>query len=228
MLENQRIEYRDDDSHDVRGTFHAILESKNRPFPATVEAFKDQLVAWNRQVIFSRASKRPGEWKTVANRAGDTPFAAPELVQGTLTKGFETICAASTPAIKAALAMFVVAEVHPFADGNGRTARPAMNLVLSSEGLVRIIVPTVYRDDYWSALHALSHSPPDEKPYPRTDAYRWAADRTTVTAPSTNRIPKGFPGTAGRRPSVGNWQRERQQVGWQHGRTLSACYRSLD
>jgi len=56
----------------------------------------------------------------------------------------------------AALAMFVIAEVHPFTDGNGRTARLAMNLFLTQAGLTRIIIPTVYRDDYISALKAMS------------------------------------------------------------------------
>lgn len=38
----------------------------------------------------------------------------------------------------AALAMFVIAEVHPFTDGNGRTARLAMNLFLTQAGLTRL------------------------------------------------------------------------------------------
>src|SRR2546430_2131306 len=50
----------------------------------------------------------------------------------------------------------IVVEVHPFADGNGRTARLAMNLFLTQAGLTRIIIPTVYRDDYISALKAMS------------------------------------------------------------------------
>jgi Fic family protein len=90
------------------------------------------------------------------NRAGNTVFVAPELVIGTLGKGFEIIMSAATPANRAALAAFVVAEVHPFADGNGRTARLAMNLHLSVAGLTRVIIPTVYRDDYISALKAMS------------------------------------------------------------------------
>jgi fido (protein-threonine AMPylation protein) len=52
--------------------------------------------------------------------------------------------------------MFVTADVHPFADGNGRTARLAMNLFLTQAGLTRITIPTVYRDDYISALKAMS------------------------------------------------------------------------
>jgi fido (protein-threonine AMPylation protein) len=63
---------------------------------------------------------------------------------------------AATPANRAALATFVVSEVHPFTDGNGRTARVAMNLFLTQAGLTRIVVPAVFREDYISALKALS------------------------------------------------------------------------
>jgi fido (protein-threonine AMPylation protein) len=52
----------------------------------------------------------------------------------------------------------VVAEVHPFSDGNGRTARLAMNCMLSARALSRIIIPTVYREDYLLPLKALSHN----------------------------------------------------------------------
>ena len=171
VLENRTIEYREDDSHDIRGTFDAIEASLGHPFPATAAAFKEQLRAWNRRVIFARVAKRPGEWKDAVNRFGDTIFVAPDLVQGTLDKGFEVIAAAAGPGIQAALAMFVVAEVHPFHDGNGRTARLAMNLALSAAGLARLIIPTVYRDDYFSALHALSHSVAGEPPFPRIEPY---------------------------------------------------------
>jgi Fic family protein len=53
--------------------------------------------------------------------------------------------------------MFVVAEVHPFGDGNGRTARLAMNLALTIEGRTRIIIPTVMREDYIQSLKRLTH-----------------------------------------------------------------------
>jgi Fic family protein len=60
--------------------------------------------------------------------------------------------------------MFVVTEVHPFVDGNGRTARLAMNAVLSAAGLCRIVVPTVYREDYLLPLKALSNNR-DARPF---------------------------------------------------------------
>lgn len=123
VMARKPLAYREDDSHDVIGTFNAILDSVARPvMPTDLATFEIQLVAWNRQVIFSRANKRPGEWKSEPNRAGETTFVLPELVRGTLAKGYEVIAAASTAPARAALAMLVVSEVHPFSDGNGRTA----------------------------------------------------------------------------------------------------------
>ena len=151
------LKYREDDSHDILGTYHAILESKANPvIPQNFAAFAEQLQGWNRQVIESRQSKSPGEFKSESNRAGNTVFVMPDLVVGTLAKGYEVIMSAATPPNRAALAMFVVAEVHPFTDGNGRTARLAMNQFLTQADLTRIIIPTVYRDDYISALKAMS------------------------------------------------------------------------
>jgi hypothetical protein len=157
VTQGHPLQYREDDSHDILGTYQAILESKADPkIPQDFKAFATQIQDWNRKVIESRRAKNPGEFKTETNQAGNTVFVNPELVLGTLEKGYETIMSAATPANRAALAMFVVAEVHPFTDGNGRTSRLAMNLFLSEAGLTRIIIPTVYRDDYISALKAMS------------------------------------------------------------------------
>ena len=52
--------------------------------------------------------------------------------------------------------MFLVAEVHPFADGNGRVARALANAELTSSGQQRLMIPIVFRDDYLAALRAMS------------------------------------------------------------------------
>ena len=54
--------------------------------------------------------------------------------------------------------MFVVTELHPFADANGRVARVMMNAELVAAGENRVIVPTVYRNNYLIALKALSQN----------------------------------------------------------------------
>jgi hypothetical protein len=166
VVNGRPLKYREDDSHDILGTYQAILKSKQSPEVAdSAEAFVKMVQDWNRQVIESRKDKAPGELKTEINRAGQTVFVYPEMTLGTLIKGYEIIMSAATPANRAALAMFVIAEVHPFADGNGRTARIAMNHFLSGGNLTRIIVPTVYRDDYISSLKAMTNG--NATPMPR-------------------------------------------------------------
>ena len=157
VVKGRPVKYREDDSHDILGTYKAILQSKQSPvIPESADTFVSQLKEWNSQVIESRRDKNPGEFKTEPNRVGSTWFVDPDMVLGTLLKGYEFIMRAETPANRSALTMFVVAEVHPFTDGNGRTGRVAMNQFLTHAGLTRVIIPTVYRDDYLSALNAMS------------------------------------------------------------------------
>lgn len=122
----------------------------------------DQLVTLlqgrHAQIMEGRPDKGPGRFKTDANRAGSTLFVAPELVGGTLAKGFEIYRGLTNPLHRAIFMMFLVLEVHPFADGNGRVARVMMNAELVAAGECRIIVPTVYRNNYLMALKALSQN----------------------------------------------------------------------
>lgn len=153
------IENRSEDSHDVLGTFNAAVNSpwRDQP-PQTADEFLIWLRNVNALVMQKRVEKKPGEWKDKANQAGSTYFVVPELVPGTLREGFERIGALVHPLARAAMIMFVITEVHPFIDGNGRTARLAMNCMLSAAKLSRIMIPTVYREDYLLPLKALSHN----------------------------------------------------------------------
>ena len=86
------------------------------------------------RVMAGRPDRSPGVFKTTQNRAGDTIFVAPELVPGTLAHGFE-LCRALPDAFqRAVFMMFVVSEVHPFVDGNGRVARIMMNAEFIAAG----------------------------------------------------------------------------------------------
>jgi len=49
-------------------------------------------------------------------------------------------------------------------DGNGRIARVMMNAELVKEGQSKIIIPTVFRDDYMGALRRLTRQN-DTAPY---------------------------------------------------------------
>ena len=54
--------------------------------------------------------------------------------------------------------MFLISEVHPFADGNGRCGRIMMNAEFVAANQARIIIPTIYRNNYLSGLKALTHN----------------------------------------------------------------------
>ena len=127
-------------------------------------------------VMEGRPDARPGAFKQAGNQAGPTVFVAPDLVTGTLAQGLGLCRSLETPFQRAVFMMFLIAEVHPFADGNGRTARIMMNAELAAAGEERIIVPTVYRANYLSALKALSQTGRPEPIIRMLDyAQRWTA-----------------------------------------------------
>src|SRR3546814_12896837 len=87
-----------------------------------------------------------------------TLFVAPDLVEGTLGRGYDLCQALGDPLHRSIYMMALVSEVHPFADGNGRIARIMMNAELVAGGEERIIIPTDYRTDYLTALKAFKHN----------------------------------------------------------------------
>jgi fido (protein-threonine AMPylation protein) len=106
----------------------------------------------------SRHDKLPGQFKTRNNQAGMTLFVEPALVVGTLRQGFGMYQALADPFARALFVMFLVAEVHPFMDGNGRMARVMMNAELVAGGESRILIPSVYRNEYIGSLKLLTNS----------------------------------------------------------------------
>jgi fido (protein-threonine AMPylation protein) len=118
----------------------------------------DALRGRHARVMEGRPEKSPGAFKATQNRAGDTLFVRPELVLGTLARGFELHRSLPDAFQRAVFMMFLVSEVHPFIDGNGRVARIMMNAELVAAGERRLIVPTVFRSNYLTGLKALSHN----------------------------------------------------------------------
>ena len=160
VFEGRIPETRPQDAHDVLGTFRlvgsrAFMGRSVRDIP-DVDAFEEALRSAHGEILSSRPDKRPGEFKKVANVAGDSRFVEPDLVRGTLRQGFEIARSLDDPFQRAAAMMFVISEVHPFDDGNGRVARAFMNAELVSGGQRRILIPTVFRDDYLTGLRVLT------------------------------------------------------------------------
>lgn len=67
------------------------------------------------------------------------------------------------PIRKAVLAHLGLVTIHPFIDGNGRSARLLMNLILLQAGYPIIIVKQNRRGDYLNALEAAQNNPQDKK-----------------------------------------------------------------
>lgn len=72
----------------------------------------------------------------------------PALVRGTLIEGSELARSVPEGLPRAIYLAFLVSEVHPFADGNGRISRLVMNAELSRTGEARIIIPTLFHEEY--------------------------------------------------------------------------------
>ncbi len=157
--EGKEPEARTADAHDIVGTFQlAADEAELRRLPASADDLIELLQRRHTILMAGRPAIRPGELKDGANRAGSTVFVEPRLVRGTLGAGFERYAQLDDPFARAAFMMFLVSEVHPFDDGNGRVARLLMNAELVAADEVRIVIPTVYRTNYLMALRGLSQN----------------------------------------------------------------------
>jgi len=147
------------DAHDILGTHRLVADdSVMRVTPRTPDELVDLLRERHGIMLEARPEALPGRWKVARNHAGSTYFVEPGLVEATLRAGFSAGEGLVDPFARAVFLMFLVSEVHPFTDGNGRMARVMMNAELASAGQVRIIIPTVYRLNYLAALKGATHN----------------------------------------------------------------------
>ncbi len=115
---------------------------------------------------------RPGRFKEKPNQAGSYVFVAPGLVEGTLIEGFRRLDDLPGGLARALFVLFLVSEVHPYDDGNGRVARAAMCAELTAVGQSRIVVPIVFRNEYQKALRGPSREGRVDL-YARALAHAW-------------------------------------------------------
>jgi len=156
-LEGRIIEKRPKDSHDVLGVFNLALKSPWREtVPPFGPDFPRELAARHAVIMEKRPEARPGEVKLEPNRAGGTWFVDPGLVRGTLVEGSELARSVPEGIARAIYLGFLISEVHPFDDGNGRISRLVMNAELSRCGEARIIIPTLFHEEYVDCQRQLS------------------------------------------------------------------------
>lgn len=157
VFENKIPPQRPKDAHDILGTYRLVAD--NDEMTTTPQSADDLLTILrtrHARMLGERPEARPGEFKTEKNRVGAVEFVDPSLVDGTLRRGFDLYSELTSPFARAVFQMFIVAEVHPFDDGNGRIARVMMNAELSAAREQRIIIPQVYRNNYLMGLRAMT------------------------------------------------------------------------
>lgn len=157
VLDGKLIENRPKDAHDILRVYRQAKSSAWRHQVLAVgEPVVIQLKERHADQMAARPELSPGEFKFKVNRVGNTEFVVPRLVHGTLVEGSRLLPSIPPGTARALMAMFLVSEVHPFNDGNGRLARQVMNAELSVVGGCRIIIPPLFREEYIDCLRVLT------------------------------------------------------------------------
>lgn len=165
------------DGHDVTGTYRIVADHKEMSADTdTANEFIDLLRSRHAVLMAGRPEDNPGSFKLLPNQAGNTLFVDPALVEGTLREGFLRLAQLDSAWERAVFVAFLVAEVHPFIDGNGRIARVMMNAMLVRGNQSKIIVPTGFRGDYLASLRRLSRQ---DDPSVFVKAMRYLHDYTS-------------------------------------------------
>ncbi|MFT5484813.1 MAG: hypothetical protein ACI9GW_003481 [Halieaceae bacterium] len=152
----------------------------------SVEALRGAVALWYRSLFgpMVRAGVlRPTDLAGYRNRAvfirgsRHTPLPAEALVDAMETL-FECAEKEPHPLTRAVLCHWLIGYIHPFPDGNGRSARFLMNALLVAAGYPWTIIRLETRQQYMAALEELSVN---QNPDPFIDvileamAYRWTA-----------------------------------------------------
>lgn len=95
------------------------------------------------------------------------------------------------PVRYAALAHYKLVHIHPFADGNGRTSRLLMNMILMQAGYPPVIIPKQHRHKYYENLQLANTG--DVRPFVRfiaecteqtLDLFLWTTSKFSQQVPA--------------------------------------------
>lgn len=157
VMNNVVVANRPKDSHDILGVFRLGITSPFRDSPPVAgPEFLEGLERWHTEMLKMRPEANPGKPKLEVNYAGTTKFVEPAMVRGTLAEGSRLALSVPEGLARAIYYAFLISEVHPFDDGNGRLSRLVMNAELTRTGLSRIIIPPLYHPQYVDCARALT------------------------------------------------------------------------
>jgi Fic family protein len=184
---------------------------------ADVITVEDLLAIHARLLAGTRMEHHAGMLRTVQNWIGGSAYnpcsaafvpPPPEHVRGLM----EDLCAFCNddglpPIVQAAVAHTQFETIHPFVDGNGRTGRVLIHVLLRRRGLAPVVVPPVslvlatWADDYVGGLTATRYRGDASSPNAVAGLNRWIALFAAATRPiGPGR--RGLPAARRRRPSA--------------------------
>ena len=182
---------RDVTSLEVLGNIDAMVWGVDTVGPGRPITLQTLLEAHRRLVAGTRLENHGGRLRTLQNWIGGSaynPCAAefvpppPEAVAGLLDDLLAFCNDDTLPALaQAAIAHAQFETIHPFVDGNGRTGRVLIHLVLRRRGLGLRVLPPVslvlatWSRDYVAGLTGTRHTGPPDSAEAHDGANRWIA-----------------------------------------------------
>ena len=79
-----------------------------------------------------------------------------DAVRDTMPAFFDLLRDEPDPAVRIVLGHFIFVYIHPYMDGNGRTGRFLMNVMMAAGGYPWTVIPVDQRDRYMASLEAAS------------------------------------------------------------------------
>lgn len=146
-----------EDAHIVRETYQLIVDSNiSAAISGSGAEWIELLKRRHARMMASRPEVEPGVLKKRNNEIGSRVFVAPDMVEETLSRGWQLGRSLPSATGRALFVLFLLSEVHPFNDGNGRISRLGMNAELEAVRQMRLIIPTSFQYEHLSALAALT------------------------------------------------------------------------
>ena len=144
------------DIQDLLGTYELAVGDMAASVPESLSDLIELLITRHGRIMSGRPEASPGQFRDTAVFADNYEFMDPALIRGTLAYGFERLQRIEAPPARAVFLHYLLTEVHPFLDGNGRVARLTANAELSAAGEARSIITPAMQSEYLNALRLLS------------------------------------------------------------------------